>query len=103
MYFRGERLSCGKHPITKESLHWEKLDKNNNIISTEQANYQKIRKNSKKVQCLETGQIFESLEDAIQWCGLANSSSITNMIRGIKKSAGKHPITREPLHWKYIL
>ena len=101
-YFRGERFSCGKHPDNGVALHWRKLDKNNIVIITNKANYIKQRKNTKKVQCIETQEIFNSLEDAIQWCGLSSTSSITNMINGRRKSAGKHPITKEFLHWKYI-
>ena len=46
--------------------------------------------------------IFNSLAEAAKYYNLANSSSITNAIKGIRKSAGKHPETKNPLHWKYL-
>lgn len=62
-----------------------------------------IRKfNSKAVQCLETNQIFECVIDAARWCGLFNGTSISRCCKGINKSAGKHPVTKQPLHWKYM-
>ena len=55
----------------------------------------------KKVICLETGEIFNSLTEAAIWCGMNknSTSNITAQIQGKKPSAGKHPITKEPLHW----
>ena len=107
MYFRGERLSCGKHPETKECLHWVKLDKNNNKIENDNQNLDKTKKIKtnnkvvKKVKCLETGVVFNSIVEACNWCNLKNSSSIINQIQGIRNSAGKHPETKIPLHWAY--
>lgn len=55
-----------------------------------------------KVRCIETGEIFFTITDAAKWCGLKSSSSIHDNIAGTKKSAGKHPITKEKLHWERI-
>ena len=56
---------------------------------------------SKKVYCKETGTCFESLTEAAIWAGLTatGGSNITSQIKGDRHSAGKHPITKEPLHW----
>ncbi len=43
----------------------------------------------KKVRCIETGEIFETVSAATQWCGLKNVSNIS----GCCKSAGRHPVT----------
>ena len=57
----------------------------------------------KAVQCLETNQIFTCSKEAAQWCGgLKDGRSIRAACNGAQKSAGKHPITGEKLHWKYI-
>lgn len=55
----------------------------------------------KKVYCKETGQCFESLTAAALWAGLTatGGSNIASQIKGDRLSAGKHPITKEPLHW----
>lgn len=63
----------------------------------------KISNRKKKVVCKETGEIFDSLTEAALWCGLKkdSASNITAQIKGEKVSAGKHPITKEPLHWYF--
>lgn len=43
----------------------------------------------KKVQCVETGQIFDSYSDAAEWCG-ATKISISRAARGIYKTAKGH-------------
>lgn len=57
------------------------------------------------VQCIETGEIFSNASQAAKWCGLKSQCDISNYIQGKagKKSAGKHPITGEKLHWKYVI
>ena len=58
----------------------------------------------KKVLCIETGMIFDTVTEAAEWAGLndhRNLSSYLTKKRG--KSAGKHPVTKQPLHWKYFL
>ncbi len=55
--------------------------------------------NSKKVICLETNEIFNTIGEAKQWCG---ASSIGQCCLGKISYSGKHPTTREKLHWKYV-
>ena len=60
---------------------------------------QKISETMKvRVMCLETKQVFDSVKDAQEWLGKGN---IAHHLRGNTKSAGKHPITGEKLHWMY--
>ena len=56
---------------------------------------------AKKVQCIETGEIFDTIKQAGEWCHIGHSD-IAALIRGKQKSAGKHPSTGEKLHWKYV-
>ena len=60
-------------------------------------------KQKKRVVCKETGQIFNSLTEAAIWAGMkkTSTSNITAQIKGLKPSAGKHPITGAPLHWYF--
>lgn len=53
---------------------------------------------AKKVKCNETGDVFASAAEAGRWCGSNKVSASCNKIR---KHAGKHPITKEPLSWSY--
>lgn len=57
--------------------------------------------NIKKVICLNTKQIFNSLTEASKYYNLKNSASICGCCKGYNKSAGKHPITGEKLRWMY--
>lgn len=66
---------------------------------------QKIKKNSpnrQPVQCIETGEIYDSMRDAAKAVGLACCDGISRSVKDPQKSAGKHPITKEPLHWRKI-
>ena len=59
----------------------------------------------RKVMCLETQEIFPTLTDASLWCNPNGSnlrSHIAQQIKGERKSCGKHPQTKIPLHWKYV-
>ena len=58
-----------------------------------------------KIKCLNTGEIFYSVSEACSWCGLAIwSRSIKEYLQNDKgrKTAGKHPITKEGLRWELI-
>ena len=48
----------------------------------------------RKVLCIETQQIFESVLDASEWCGSADSNLIA-CLKGRKKTCKRY-------HWKYI-
>lgn len=58
--------------------------------------------NRKKVICLETKQIFDSCREAYKWLGYnIDGHSIQDNCKGITLSAGKHPTTKEKLHWAF--
>ena len=59
------------------------------------------KKHKKKVLCVNTGQIFESINDAAQYGGIS-PTGVSKCLKGVQKSAGKHPITKEKLFWKYV-
>lgn len=54
------------------------------------------------VKCVETGEIFPSINEAARWCGLKSHSNIRECFTGRYKSAGKHPQTGEKLHWELV-
>lgn len=55
----------------------------------------------KKVICLNTNEIFDSVKSAATRYGI-DKTGISRCCRGGCNSAGKHPITKEKLVWKYI-
>lgn len=59
---------------------------------------------SKKVICLNTGEIFNSIAEASEWVDKGKSrQNISTCCKKKMKSAGKHPETKEPLHWDYYI
>lgn len=52
-------------------------------------------KQNKKVLCVETGQIFKSINDAYRFAKLADGSGIGRCCRGEKEMCGGY-------HWKYV-
>ena len=56
---------------------------------------------ARKVQA-STGEIFDTMIEAAKWAGCKDGSSIGKACKGVAKTAGKHPVTRERLAWKYI-
>lgn len=56
----------------------------------------------RKIKCIESQEIFDSITLAGQWAGLKNGNSILNFLAGKTQSAGKHPETNEKLHWEYV-
>lgn len=81
----------------------DRSGKNNSMYGRSRKGKNAGRK--RKVQCIETGEIFETMTDASKWCNPNGSnlrSHIAEQIRGERKYCGRHPQTNEPLHWKYI-
>lgn len=70
-----------------------KILKNNDI---------KLRGSLKKgVRCLNTGEVFDTIESATIFYGLSKGM-IGRVCRGERNSTGEHPITKEKLKWEYI-
>lgn len=95
----------GHSEEAKEKIRQAKLGEKNPMYGKTTSDYQKQRAKecqSKKIQCVETGEIFSSRKEAAAWAGLKTSTGILDYLAGRKKSAGKHPITGEKLHWKNI-
>ena len=56
--------------------------------------------NGYSVLCINTNQIFSTLKEASDWSN-ADRSNISKCCRKLRQYAGQHPITKEPLRWKY--
>ena len=58
-------------------------------------------RNAKKVICLNTGQVFDTIQDAQKWAGQRIDSGISKCCHKRQKTSGKHPVTGEPLRWMF--
>ena len=54
-----------------------------------------------QVRCVETGQIFESIKDAAEWCGV-KSNTLCAALKSKTHQSGKHPESNIKLHWERI-
>ena len=64
---------------------------------------QKIsNKNSRPIQCVETGIIYKNRIEAARAVGLKNHRSITEALRDEWRTAGKDKEKNIRYHWKYV-
>ena len=81
-----------------ENLEWCTTKYNNTYgMRIEKAAISK----SKKVICITTGEKFDSIKEAARKYKISNGRISANC-KNKSKSAGRHPITREKLVWKYL-
>lgn len=75
--------------------------KNNPMYGTHRTGKNAARR--KSVQCINTGQIFNTVKDAAEWLGsIYQKTHISEVCKGKRKTAGTHPVTKEKLTWRYI-
>lgn len=55
--------------------------------------------NSQQIICITTGEVFDSQSAAARFYNIPQTN-ISKCIRGERKSAGKHPITKEKMMWR---
>lgn len=86
---------------------------NNNLSNLEWCTYSEntihafqnelINHYSRCIKCLEKNDVFDSIKLAAQWCG-CKTGTIKDFLNRPEKHrnfAGKHPITKQQLHWCY--
>lgn len=59
-------------------------------------------KNSKPIQCIETGKIYKNRIEAAKDVGLKDHRSITNALKESWRTAGKDQETGTRYHWRYF-
>ena len=92
--------SCSQHKIlaSKNPCNmwaYQSEYNNNSYIENE---YSETSKNKKRIICLNTNTIFNSISDAKKWCG---KSDINSALSHRQATAGRHPLTGEKLLWAY--
>lgn len=106
---KGKSKTAGKHPTTGERLTWYDEHKMKDseimkIVIDEKNGINRITPNARCIPlyCIELDRLFEGGASQAEDEGIANAGSIRSYLCGRHKSAGKHPITGEPLHWERI-
>lgn len=56
---------------------------------------------ARKVKCVTTGEVFDTMKEACEKYKV-NNGHICDCCKGKRKSAGKHPVTKEKLIWEYV-
>jgi group I intron endonuclease len=105
----GNAKTAGKHPVTGERLTWyDKYSMENSeimkIIIDEKNGISHISSDARCIPlyCVELDRLFEGGAPQAEREGVANAASIRSHLCGRNKSAGKHPITKEKLHWQRV-
>jgi group I intron endonuclease len=105
----GKHHTAGKHPKTGERLTWYDEDDFNNpeiikIINDERNNISHIPTDPRVVSlyCPELNRLFEGGATQVEREGIVGRTAIQGYLSGRRKSAGKHPVTKEPLTWQRI-
>lgn len=104
---KGITTCAGRHPITKERLRWRYYDevKDTGLIPLREFSKPPKKedvKNNGAVICINTSEIFTTIEEAKNWSKVHSIKLIHNVCVGLISTAGKHPITGERLRWKYV-
>lgn len=87
----------------KNGMYGKKHTEETKKLLSEQAKLRvgKDANRARKVQA-STGEIFDTMIEAAKWVGCKDGSSIGKACKGVTKTAGRHPITKERISWKYI-
>ncbi len=92
-----------------ENLEWCTRDYNNNYgnhnkkLSENHADFSGDKHpRAKKVRCITTNEVFNTIKEAGEKYNIKNTSNITQCCKGKRKYAGKHPVTGEKLVWEYV-
>lgn len=96
---RNYKISSALKYKNKTQSHRENISKS---TKGKKHYYKNKHPKSKSVICITTGEIFKSMSEAAKKYNINTGSKICECCRGKRKSAGKHPITKEKLAWKYI-
>lgn len=106
---RGERKSAGKSPDTGEKLSWQYIGSSYRNTHYSNVSLKKKREQNntnhisgKKILCINTGELFNSITLAAKWCNTSTSNISEYLSNSSLTFAGRHPITGEKLRWKYI-
>ena len=99
------------NPLTKETMSKSHMGENHHMYgkhhSEETKNKMgeshkgKINNKPRRIYCIELDKIYNSIREAEKELNISRTN-IIKACKDINKSAGKHPVTKEKLHWRYL-
>lgn len=102
-YDENKILSLHVGLVPKKKVTRKHSDETKTKMSENHADFSGSKNPSaKKVYCIELDEYFDTMKDAFLKYGI-NKNSICSCCTGTgnRLSAGRHPITKEKLHWRY--
>ena len=87
--------------VNEKKEEWQKTHPEEHQKQMEEWRQKGTETNSIKILCVTTNEIFNSISEAGRYYNVAQPN-ITKCLKGQRKSAGKHPVTKEKLIWKKI-
>jgi ribosomal protein S17E len=63
---------------------------------------QEVIKLKNKAVITQYGDKFDSIKEAVKWCGLIGNGGISGCCAGYYTQSGKHPVTGKQLCWKFL-
>lgn len=97
---RKEKLSERTKTNWQDSSYREKITKaQSEYRKKDWQNPEYRKKMCVQVRCIETGQIFESVKLAAEWCGV-KPNTLSSALKSKTHQSGKHPESGIKLHWE---
>lgn len=96
-----KKMSESQKALWTDDKRQEVSDRFKGKKKTEESVRASAEKHQKRIFCIELNKEFDSIKSAAEEIGITYSG-ISCVLHGTQKSAGKHPITGEPLHWVFI-
>lgn len=96
------KLAMKLRQIGKNNSFYGRKHKEETKLKFSQMRSGKNNPRAKRVICITTGKVFDTIKDGATYYNIRGKASISSCCNGKLKSAGKHPITGEKLIWKYL-
>lgn len=87
--------------VNESKIKWQKEHEEEYKKQIKQWREKGTITNSQQIRCITTGEIFPSQSAAARAYNIPQSN-ISKCLKGERKSAGKHPITKEKLLWELV-
>ena len=88
--------------VGENNPHWGKKHTEQTKKRISETRMGKDNPSAKKVYCIELNMEFDTIKEALDYVGISNGITQCCNPKYNRQTAGKHPVTKEKLHWKYV-